>query len=100
MLTSSPGASLAISGFQACVDVVNSREHVVRAWTEFDSKRALTAAEKYDREGNAAPLAGRLVGVKDIIDTVDFPTCYGSSIYEGSRPNCDAACVAMIRNAG
>jgi Asp-tRNA(Asn)/Glu-tRNA(Gln) amidotransferase A subunit family amidase len=38
--------------------------------------------------------------VKDIIDTVDLPTEYGSSIYRGYRPPADAACVALLRAAG
>jgi amidase len=40
------------------------------------------------------------VGIKDIIDTADMPTAYGSPIYAGHRPQIDAACVALIRRAG
>ncbi len=40
------------------------------------------------------------IGVKDLIDTVDMPTGYGSPIYEGHRPAADAACVALARAAG
>jgi Asp-tRNA(Asn)/Glu-tRNA(Gln) amidotransferase A subunit family amidase len=40
------------------------------------------------------------VGVKDIIDTADFPTEYGSAIYAGHRPRTDAAVVSQIRRAG
>ena len=39
-------------------------------------------------------------GVKDIIDTFDMPTGYGSPIYAGHRPRRDAACVALGRKAG
>ena len=39
-------------------------------------------------------------GVKDIIDTADMPTGYGSSLYETFRPPRDAACVALARHAG
>jgi Asp-tRNA(Asn)/Glu-tRNA(Gln) amidotransferase A subunit family amidase len=38
--------------------------------------------------------------VKDIIDTCDMPTEYGSPIYAGYRPKADAACVALLREAG
>jgi amidase len=38
--------------------------------------------------------------VKDIIDTHDMPTSYGSPIYAGNRPAQDAACVALAREAG
>ena len=40
------------------------------------------------------------VGVKDIFDTADLPTEYGSPIYRGHRPAADAACVAAARAAG
>jgi Asp-tRNA(Asn)/Glu-tRNA(Gln) amidotransferase A subunit family amidase len=45
-------------------------------------------------------LHGMTLGVKDIFDTADLPTEYGSPIYEGHRPAWDAACVALARAAG
>jgi Asp-tRNA(Asn)/Glu-tRNA(Gln) amidotransferase A subunit family amidase len=38
--------------------------------------------------------------MKDIFDTVDFPTAYGSPIYAGHRPKADAAMVASVLRAG
>ena len=46
------------------------------------------------------PLHGLPFGVKDIIDTHDMPTSYGSPIHAGHRPSADAACVALAREAG
>ncbi|MFZ2102958.1 MAG: amidase [Oricola sp.] len=46
------------------------------------------------------PLAGIAVGLKDIFDTFDMPTAYGSPIYEGNRPAADAAIAAMLRERG
>jgi Asp-tRNA(Asn)/Glu-tRNA(Gln) amidotransferase A subunit family amidase len=40
------------------------------------------------------------VGVKDLIDTADLPTEYGSAIYRGHRPARDAAVVRLLRAAG
>lgn len=48
----------------------------------------------------SGPLAGIAIGVKDIFDTHDIPTGYGSPIYAGHRPRADAAIVAMARRAG
>ncbi len=49
----------------------------------------------------SGPLAGAMVGVKDIFDTVDLPTGYGSSIYaDGRGAKADAAVVGAIRRAG
>src|SRR5690606_36413720 len=45
-------------------------------------------------------LHGVPFGVKDIIDTADLPTEYGSPIHRGHRPGRDAACVALMRRAG
>src|ERR1700731_3191944 len=48
----------------------------------------------------AGPLRGIAVGIKDIIDTADFPTQMGSAIYQGWRPRADAAVVAALKQAG
>ena len=48
----------------------------------------------------SGPLEGQLVGIKDIFDTADMPTAYGSPIYAGYQPSTEAAMVAIIRNAG
>ena len=49
---------------------------------------------------DAGPLRGIAVGIKDIIDTSEFPTEMGSPIYRGWRPRADAAVVAMLKQAG
>src|SRR4030081_477717 len=49
---------------------------------------------------SAGPLRGIAVGVKDIIDTADFPTEMGSSIYKGWQPREDAPVVMMLKEAG
>jgi amidase len=46
------------------------------------------------------PLSGLPVAIKDLIDTADFPTGYGSAIYQGHRPSTDAAIVAALKKAG
>ena len=46
------------------------------------------------------PLRGLPVGVKDIFDTAELPTAYGSAIYAGHRPKTDAAMVMLIQRAG
>ncbi len=52
------------------------------------------------RAAGAGPLRGIAVGIKDIIDTADFPTQMGSAIYQGWRPRADAAVVAALKQAG
>jgi Asp-tRNA(Asn)/Glu-tRNA(Gln) amidotransferase A subunit family amidase len=48
----------------------------------------------------AGPLFGLPLGVKDIFETEDMPTAYGSPIWAGHRPRADAAPVALARAAG
>lgn len=52
------------------------------------------------RTADAGPLRGIAVGIKDIIDTADFPTEMGSKIYRGWRPRADAPVVMMLKQAG
>ena len=53
-----------------------------------------------DAVGQLGPLTGIPFAVKDLIDTSDLPTCYGSKAYEGHRPAKDAAIVSILRQAG
>src|SRR5258705_7385739 len=46
------------------------------------------------------PLGGFPVAIKDIVDTNDMPTCYGSVIYHGHRPRMDGAIVTALKQAG
>jgi Asp-tRNA(Asn)/Glu-tRNA(Gln) amidotransferase A subunit family amidase len=77
---------------RACLERIAAREPEVQAWTNLDPERALAAARAADREDGGGPLAGVPFGVKDIIDTADYPTEWGTAIHRGRRPNRDAAC--------
>ena len=70
-------------------------EAVVHAWAFLDPDRARDEARSA-----AGPLSGVVLGVKDIFDTGDQPTEYGSPIYAGHRPCADAGVVAQLRAAG
>ncbi len=85
---------------RACLERIAEREAVVGAWQYLDPDLALAKAQARDRQPSRRPLHGVPIGIKDIFDTADMPTCYGSAIYEGHRPNADAAIVRMLREAG
>ncbi len=85
---------------QACLDRVAEREETVEAWAFIDPELALAEARRRDSEESTVPLHGIPVGIKDIIDTSDMPTEYGSPIYKDVRPPWDANCVAQVRAAG
>src|SRR5258705_11554406 len=61
---------------------------------------AFVCHDRNARAGNAGPLRGIAVGIKDIMDTADFPTEMGSPIYKGFRSRGDAAVVAALKQAG
>ena len=85
---------------RACLDRIHTREDDVQAWAYIDPELALSQARARDRETPRSRLHGIPVGVKDVIDTADMPTEYGSPIYKGHRPGYDAACVAQVRELG
>ena len=84
----------------ACLERVSQRESGVQAWAAIDPDRALAEARACDQAPRRTRLHGLPVGVKDVLDTADFPTEYGSPIYRGNRAACDAACVAQVRESG
>jgi amidase len=84
----------------ACLERIARREGDVQAWAHIDPARALAQARAVDRLPPLSPLHGIPVGIKDVIDTFDMPTAYGSPIYAGHQPATDAACVAQIRELG
>jgi amidase len=94
------GELTAVALAESCLARVEQREGAVRAWTHLDRAHVLAQARTCDREPRRGALHGIPLGVKDIIDTADMPTEYGSPIYRGHRPHTDAACVAMWRAAG
>ena len=83
-----------------CLERIGERESVVHAWTFVDGDAALRRARELDASGSRGWLHGLPLAVKDVIDTVEMPTRYGSPIYEGHRPAADAACVALAQAAG
>lgn len=83
---------------ELCADAIAAREADVGAFATLDLDGARKAAQSAALIGT--PLKGLPVAYKDIFDTADLPTEYGSKIYAGHRPATDAALVVMTRRAG
>lgn len=88
----------------ACLKRIDAFEPTVQAWAHLDPDHAMAQARaadalRYDGK-TTGPLNGVPVGIKDIIDTSDYPTEYGSSIHTGRAPMHDATAVAKLRAAG
>jgi amidase len=85
---------------RACLDRIAERNHEVQAFVAHDADKALVQARKVDDSPSTGRLHGIPFAVKDIIDTADYPTSYGSEIYRGHQPSNDASCVVMARSQG
>lgn len=89
---------------EACLARIRETDAQVQAWAFLDPDHALAqarAADAWRLEGRPiGPLHGVPVGVKDIFNTADMPTEYGSVLYAGRTPSRDATAVAMLRAAG
>ena len=81
-----------------CAEAITARDKEIGAFVVLDLVAARQAAE--NPKLPSTPLRGLPVGFKDIFDTADFPTQYGSPIYAGFQPRADAAAVALTRRAG
>src|SRR3954466_10703903 len=85
---------------RSCLDRIKARDPAVRAWLWLDPDHAIRLARELDKLPPKGPLHGLPFGVKDVIDTFDYPTTNNSPIYDGARVGRDAACVAIVRGNG
>lgn len=89
---------------KACLARIAETDGQVKAWVHVDAEHALDQARALDRlrmRGRAlGPLHGIPVGLKDIVDTRDFPTERGSPVFAGRKPDRDARVVERLREAG
>lgn len=65
-------------------------------WNQVDKQIKLLRTQP----SGSGPLWGVPIAIKDLFDTCDLPTAYGSDIYAGHRPAWDSAAVARLRAAG
>ena len=94
------GTLTATALLEACLARIADRDGEVRAFVHLDVEHARAQARALDAGPRRGPLHGLPLGVKDVFDTVDLPTGYGTSFYAGHRPAADAAAVALCRAAG
>ena len=85
---------------ESCLERIAARESEIAAWAHIDPEEALRSARESDRRSGNGALRGVPFGVKDIIDSFDLPTEWGTPIHKGRKPGRDAACVALSRKAG
>jgi len=94
------GSLTAEAVMRDCLARIEQREPEIGAFIHIDPQAARDAARRADARPDRGPLHGVPFAIKDIIDTVDQPTGWGSSIYEGHRPPRNASCVELMIRAG
>jgi len=89
---------------RACLERIAAVEAEVQAFIHLDPEHALAQARALDRHkgegGRLGPLHGIPVAIKDIFDTADYLTEFGSPALTGRRPEADSTAVARLRAAG
>ncbi|MGY2485152.1 amidase [Cupriavidus sp. CP313] len=85
---------------RAALARIAAQDAGILAWQHVGGDTAVAQARRLDAGGASGALPGVPLGVKDLMDTADMPTTYGSPIYAGHRPGVDAAAVALARSAG
>ncbi|HSV82678.1 MAG TPA: amidase [Ramlibacter sp.] len=98
------GQQTARTCVEAALERIAQLEPQLHAWQHLDPEGARRRADAFDRQRaqglQPGPLGGVPLAVKDIFDTQDLPTRYGSPIYDGHQPARDADVVAASRQAG
>ncbi len=88
----------------ACLRRIEETDGQLKAWAHLDRDKALAEAAEMDAVRKSGRPLGALhgvpVGLKDIIDTKDYPTERGSAVFTGRCPDRDAAVVERLRDAG
>jgi len=89
------------------LDIVEQRidrvNPVLNAIVAMDRKAARTAAQEADRRiasGEARPLEGLVMTVKDSLDVAGLVSTAGAPVYRDRVPETDAVTVARLRQAG
>ncbi len=94
------GALTARALVESCLERTAALEPDINAWAHLGAEQARAAADRADAQGNTGALKGVPFAAKDIIDSHDMPTGYGSPIHAGAQPFADASPIALARAAG
>ncbi|MFM7083483.1 MAG: amidase [Hyphomicrobium sp.] len=89
---------------ECCLERISERESDVGAWAHLNPDYALEQAKICDASLKGGQLQGLLhgipIGIKDIIDTRDYPTECGTQLLEGRNKTADAEVVRLLRSEG
>lgn len=89
---------------ERCLGVIAAREEALRAFVVFDPDFARHHADESSARWKAgvplSPIDGMPIGIKDLIETRDFPTQMGCAGFAGHFPRRDSAMIQALKSAG
>ena len=89
---------------ERCIERIDALEPAVMAFAFLNLERAREAADecgaRYRAGRPLSPVDGMPVGIKDLIETYDMPTEFGSELFRSYQPLTDAATVRALRQGG
>lgn len=95
------GRTTATAVVQARLEVIQADNDHIKAFVAVDPDLALAEAAHVDAGAyKDGLLSGVPFAVKDVLDTANYPSRYGSPIYGDHQPLADAACVRLARRQG
>lgn len=98
------GTADPVDRLEGCLDRIAQRDAVLRAMVFVDETGAREAASharlQVDKSGEAGPLTGLPIVVKDNTDVAGMPNGYGAAACFRSVPTRDALVVGNLRRAG
>jgi aspartyl-tRNA(Asn)/glutamyl-tRNA(Gln) amidotransferase subunit A len=97
------GEASPVDAIDEAASRIESGEPALNAWATLDLDRAreqARAAEAAWRRGEARTLEGIPLAVKDLFDTRELRTTYGSQMFDRNVPAEDATAVRLAKEAG
>ncbi|MEI6468690.1 MAG: amidase [Betaproteobacteria bacterium] len=86
---------------RSCFDRIEERNPLIHAFTATNRELALKQAYEIDRlPSNSGSLHGIPFAVKDVIESSEYITTFGSKIYAEFQPVSDAGCIVQSRERG
>lgn len=98
------GALTSVELVEHLLALISKGEQGIQAWASLNPGQVKAHASMLDdvrRKGEPlGALHGIPVGIKDIYDTTDYRTEYGSVIHQGRQPESDCCVVEKLKEAG
>ncbi len=98
------GALTSLQLADALLEHIKNNDENIHAFAYVDEELVREQARNADmfrlKGRPLGPLHGIPVAIKDIIDTKDMPTQYGTPFHKGRKPNEDATLISLLKEAG